>query len=428
MGSIKQRAHVLNESLERTPGLANRDINLLAHSMGGLDARYLLTKLRPTAYHPRALVTMSTPHRGSEFMSWCRANIGIGTDFDIASEEAARLLHMDDGAVPYSLKAPILSRAQVEAAKASSKAQEAAKEAKALLNFLPYSLSASVHGYLLDLLDSPAYANLTPAFLAEVFNPQTPDRDDVDYYSIAARVDKIPIWHPLWLCKTVLDSSAEARAAKGIYPADPNDYGNDGLVTVESAKWGKFLGTLENCDHWELRGGSGLTTAATAAKAVEHITQLDKVRKGWQWQDLYALVGASDEAKKTKPGDKSNESIARDKDGKVPPAEKVSDERATEANVDQPTEEQVRAAEAAAEDNNSLKQMAGWIVKHLPGVGGDGKEGVDKVKGKEDAKAKKLRDEARMMYGAPQGKSKKEEFNLERLTVAVCRKLAQDGH
>jgi len=415
MGSIKQRAHVLNESLERTDSLRNRDINLLAHSMGGLDARYLLTQLRPTAYHPRALVTMSTPHRGSEFMSWCRANIGIGTDFDLASEEAARLLHMDT-TVPYSLKAPLLSRAQVEAAKASVKAQDAAREAKALLNFLPYSLSASVHGYLLDLLDSPAYANLTPSFLSEVFNPQTPDRDDVDYYSIAARVDKIPIWHPLWLCKTVLDSAAEARAAKGLFPADRNDYGNDGLVTVESAKWGKFLGTLENCDHWELRGSSGLTTAATAAKAVEHITQLDQVRKGWQWQDLYALVGASDTAKKVKQADSQ---------GNVAAAEKVSDRKPTSASEDRSTNEQVTAAEAAAEDNNSLKQMAGWIVKHLPGVGGDSKEG-DK---KEDAKAKRLKDEARLMYGAPQQNSnKKEEFNLERLTVAVCRKLAQDGH
>ncbi len=427
MGSIKQRAHVLNESLERTDSLRNRDLNLLAHSMGGLDARYLLTKLRPTAYNPRALVTMSTPHRGSEFMSWCRANIGIGTDFDVASEEAARLLHMDT-TVPYSLKAPILSRAQVEAAKASAKATEAAKEAKALLNFLPYSLSASVHGYLLDLLDSPAYANLTPSFLSEVFNPQTPDRDDIDYYSIAARVDKIPIWHPLWLCKTVLDSAAEARAAKGIHPKDPNDYGNDGLVTVESAKWGHFLGTLENCDHWELRGSSGLTTAATAAKAVEQITQLDEMRKGWQWQDLYALVSASSKGKKGKEGDKANEAIARDKDGNVPAAEKVSDDKATQANVDKPTAEQVKAAKAAAEDNNSLKQMAGWIVKHLPGVGGDAKEGEDKEKEKEDAKAKKLRDEARLMYGAPQQGNKKEEFNLERLTVAVCRKLALDGH
>jgi len=34
--------------------------------------------------------------------------------------------------------------------------------------------------------------------------------------------------------------------------------GNDGLVTVSSAKWGKFLGIIEGCDHWEVRGARGL--------------------------------------------------------------------------------------------------------------------------------------------------------------------------
>ena len=132
---------------------------MLGDTQGGLDARYLLSKIHPTTYNPRSLTTVSTPHRGSEFMTWCRANIGIGTDFDRTSEHAARLLH-EDSSVPYSLKAPILSRAQVQAAR---DAADAAKQAKAAAdkvkaaNFpgLPYSLSTSLSGYLLDLLDSP---------------------------------------------------------------------------------------------------------------------------------------------------------------------------------------------------------------------------------------------------------------------------------
>ena len=36
------------------------------------------------------------------------------------------------------------------------------------------------------------------------------------------------------------------------------EWGNDGLVTIQSARWGEFLGVLEGCDHWELRGARGL--------------------------------------------------------------------------------------------------------------------------------------------------------------------------
>jgi len=30
--------------------------------------------------------------------------------------------------------------------------------------------------------------------------------------------------------------------------ADEREWGNDGLVTIQSAKWGEFLGTMEGCD------------------------------------------------------------------------------------------------------------------------------------------------------------------------------------
>lgn len=45
-----------------------------------------------------------------------------------------------------------------------------------------------------------------------------------------------------------------------MHPLSSEDrgWGNDGLVSVESAKWGEFLGTLEGCDHWEMRGARGL--------------------------------------------------------------------------------------------------------------------------------------------------------------------------
>ncbi|ORY89301.1 Alpha/Beta hydrolase protein [Leucosporidium creatinivorum] len=454
-GSVKHRAHVLHKSLEETPSLQHRDLNFIAHSMGGLDARYLFSQIRPTSYHPRSLTTMSTPHRGSEFMSWCRANIGIGTDFDAMSEAAARALHEDDSSIPYSLKSPILSRAQVEEAKrlaAEEKKKAAdAKDAKnkdgVRIPGLPFSLSASVSSYLLDLLDSPAYANLTPSFLREVFNPQTPDRDDIKYYSVASRTERIPIWHPLWLPKQVLDGAEAARQAKGL-GAEPRWKGNDGLVSVESAKWGEFLGVVENCDHWEMRGSSGLVSAAESAKAMADVTAGAMTSaagavagekgaakaKGWQWQDLYALVGSNaasgkegGSGKKVKEGGK---------------AEKVS----------------FVGEEEQSDDAKGLASVAGWITKHLPAAVGitstanppssssseSSKPPSPSPPSNEGSISSSLSpsssgpsiptspsshaNQARMLYGAPAGSgAKPEKFNLERMTLAVCRKLYQEG-
>jgi triacylglycerol lipase len=90
------------------------------------------------------------------------------------------------------------------------------------------------------------------------------------------------VWHPLWLPKLVIDAAEEQEAyavqkdmaTPQEYPGTPDgtvsypdmdlgrgrdpERGNDGLVTVSSAKWGEFLGTMEGCDHWEMRGARGL--------------------------------------------------------------------------------------------------------------------------------------------------------------------------
>ncbi len=62
--SIQERAAALKMQIEeRFPG---REINLIAHSMGGLDSRYLVSQLRPS-FSVKSLTTITTPHRGSSF-------------------------------------------------------------------------------------------------------------------------------------------------------------------------------------------------------------------------------------------------------------------------------------------------------------------------------------------------------------------------
>ena len=65
-GSIVERAHDLKAYLNdlQHPAVFGQRVHLIAHSMGGLDARYMITKLDMA---PRivSLTTIGTPHHGS---------------------------------------------------------------------------------------------------------------------------------------------------------------------------------------------------------------------------------------------------------------------------------------------------------------------------------------------------------------------------
>ena len=133
------------------------------------------------------------------------------------------------------------------------------------------SFPSSFTTLLLSIVDTPAYANLTTSYLNDVFNPTTPNDPRVKYFSVTGRTDDLSIWHPLWLPKMVLDES-EQKAKERLKRQDAitgnvhaptsweqdSEWGNDGLVSVQSAKWGEFLGIMEGCDHWEIRGARGL--------------------------------------------------------------------------------------------------------------------------------------------------------------------------
>ncbi|KDQ16035.1 hypothetical protein BOTBODRAFT_31119 [Botryobasidium botryosum FD-172 SS1] len=242
-GSIEQRSNQLHGYLKEN--MRNREVNFLAHSMGGLDCRHLITHVQPKEYAPVSLTTVSTPHRGSPFMDWCKANIGIG-----AIREALANPHTP-ASVPYSLKAPLLRRLS------TSSTSPASSPLISLLTSLPTSLTS----FLLSILDSPAYSNLTTDYMNSYFNPNTPNVDSVRYFSVAGRTRKMGMFHPLWLPKFILDETEAAeRARRGDVAVDADgEDGNDGLVSVRSAKWGEFLGIVDGCDHWDLRGTSGFS-------------------------------------------------------------------------------------------------------------------------------------------------------------------------
>ena len=109
-------------------------VHLIGHSMGGLDARYLISRLDGAEYVV-SLTTISTPHHGSPFAEWALRQVGER----LWGEEILRHLS----------------------------------------------------------IESDAFHNLTCAYALEEFNPQTPDHPEVRYFSYAGAKPRARTFIPL---------------------------------------------------------------------------------------------------------------------------------------------------------------------------------------------------------------------------------------
>ena len=76
-GTIEDNAQIIREKILEILSENHCDkVNIIAHSKGGLDARYLISGLH-MENQVASLTTVSTPHRGSELLSfhndrpWC---------------------------------------------------------------------------------------------------------------------------------------------------------------------------------------------------------------------------------------------------------------------------------------------------------------------------------------------------------------------
>ncbi len=166
-GGVAERAGQLREQITRW---TDEPVNVVAHSMGGLDARYLISRL-DMAGRVRSLTTVSTPHRGSPLADWFLQN--------------------------YRQRVPLLLALE--------------------------ALGISVDGF----------RDCRPALCRE-FNAHTPDSPHVRYFSYAGDVPVnrvTPVLRRAWEILTPLEGP------------------NDGMVSVASARWGEYLGTLY-ADHF----------------------------------------------------------------------------------------------------------------------------------------------------------------------------------
>ncbi|KAM6494277.1 Alpha/Beta hydrolase fold [Amanita muscaria] len=408
-GSVPSRSESLDRQLHiRARG---RGVNFLAHSMGGLDCRYLISHIKPTDYTPLSLTTISTPHRGSPFMDWCAEHLGLG-----------RLQH----------KAITINAAAIE---------ELSKQRKDDTSFSVSlsSLPSSFTTLILSILDSPAYANLTSNFLNDVFNPTTPDDPSVKYFSVAGRMSGVSVWHPFWLPKLVLDSFEEDERSKlkaawesseGSCSSTPplwaqdREWGNDGLVTIQSAKWGEFLGIMEECDHWQMRGARGIEFGVD-------LPNIPALNPDWSFRDWSRFTAFW--STETKSGDvKTSGDRSLSSMGSAITKEELSSPASVSSQAIERSRERER--EIAQDDaiikssTDKLSAVVDFLTEQVPSIpklsfSGPGGEinfgslgnGVGRLKERVEDKPRQRKSEL---------ETKKE---LERFYIALCRKIYDEG-
>jgi triacylglycerol lipase len=96
IGSIQNRGDQLTEKILQQTNAGDR-VHILAHSMGGLDARYALTNSIDLVQRVATLVTIGTPHRGSPVAD--AVVRGTGPLFDKIPDFLKRKLASNAGAI-----------------------------------------------------------------------------------------------------------------------------------------------------------------------------------------------------------------------------------------------------------------------------------------------------------------------------------------
>lgn len=229
------------------------------------------------------------------------------------------------------------------------------------------------------------------------------------------------VWHPLWLPKMVLDGyeqrQREHRRDEWRYEDGGERWGNDGLVTIESAKWGEFLGILEECDHWELRGARGIELDLWSASGGDASSRAGS--EGWSLGDWGRFVGAW---KKEEKKAKDVGATLSDRKERHPEFD-VAKGQALDETVQEREKAQGITDEVVKASTEKLSAIVDWIVEQVPSRNSTslasnsqvGSSHVDEVADGMPGKKMQMKSELET------------KADLERFYVALCRKLYDEG-
>lgn len=224
--SIKSNTHVPSKL----------SFNMIGHSMGGLDARYYISKILPKY---NELARHGTPDQIQEFLQSYGVQdnkIQVLPEIEVKSLTTISTPHRGSYFADHFLES-FLSPERVP---------RVYKGLGWVLRLVGYQYQ---EGLCKDDKDAVgAFQQLTRRYMKESFNPQVRNDPNVEYFSYAARFE--PKWYHLG--SVSLLSPLNAFLYHGWKIVEPVEGPNDGLVSVESAKWGCFLGTIRGVNHVDL--------------------------------------------------------------------------------------------------------------------------------------------------------------------------------
>lgn len=210
--SVQVRATALGPQIDKfMTDTGATKIHIIAHSMGGLDARYLASKLGYAA-KVASITTISSPHRGSPLADLA---LGITQSDDTSQDDALDAIIRFVGQVDPAA----LDRALIDLSVANAPAFNAAVPDVAGVVYESYAGLSTPGG-----IDNPNAAGACAAGAAAVPEPDT------------TRI-------ALVLAQPIVANGGDRLP-------------NDGVVGVASSKWGTFRGCIA-ADHLDETGVAG---------------------------------------------------------------------------------------------------------------------------------------------------------------------------
>lgn len=212
--SIDQRARELEGSISGAFG-ERAVVHIVAHSLGGLDSRYLASPGGLNQGHRiRSITTLSTPHFGTP----------------LADRIPRWLTYL-------------------------------ASRLAFILTFLPLLEPESQFLRLVAEDNWEALQQLVPEYICEEFNPQIVDSPSTTYNSYAADIS------------TVRPNMVSALRSRFIALSGVFDGPHDGIVPTDSCSWGDLIATLP-CDHATIMG---LRYVPLLKSPFDHLALFDQI-------------------------------------------------------------------------------------------------------------------------------------------------------
>jgi triacylglycerol lipase len=221
--SVPERASLLESEIRNQ--FDGQKVHVIAHSMGGLDARFLLSKNgRQQTDLIASLTTVCTPHQGTAV-----ADVALVARDPVKAANDSRIR----GLLNASLGS--LSPVQNIFESLGHSMTDALNKTESILQNLHRGDPSSLEAYLTGLFDvsDEALKDLTPAGIQARF-PAGSEDSTVPCFSFSANAT------PFRTLSPILALSYELLRS--------TDGDNDGMVPVTSAKWRNYMGVLSS-DH-----------------------------------------------------------------------------------------------------------------------------------------------------------------------------------